>query len=155
MRAWFWQYFASLFKDYDRYFTRPSNVLAWDFREVFDQKAFIEANDIDSDFYKDFFQTRTWMVFLEAKIAPETVEQVQTVKHFDEWIQNLDFGNLYNVSSSYFPNSPFEEKEEFEYLFAPEKYFHPQMSLQAYYMSSLDTNDVKIEQWVKTIEIQE
>lgn len=129
--------------------------MSWDFREVFDQREFIAANDIDSDFYKDFFTTRTWMVFLEAKIAPETVEQVQKMKHFDEWIQNLKQDTLFNVSSSYFPNSPLDEKEEFEYPFVPEKYFHHKLSLQIYYMSSLDTNDVKIENWVKTIEIQE
>ena len=89
--------------------------------EIFNQKSFLENDISKTDFYKDFFMTRAWAVFLESKMIPETIEQVQIHKHFDDWIEKLDSYNIFNTPSILF-NSKEEEKEVFTYKFSPEKF---------------------------------
>lgn len=128
--------------------------MSFDLKYVFNQQEFMENEDSTTDFFKDFFLTRTWMVFLENKIYPQNVQQVQTLKQFDECIKNLEPDRMFHVSSSYFSDDLDEEKEKFEYLFSPDKYLDKTKSFQEYYINTIDVNGLLIENCIKTIEIQ-
>lgn len=138
IRSLFCNYFADLFKNYEKYYTPPDNVLDWDINEVFDQREFLEKEDSKTDFYKDFFMTRTWMIFLESKITPETVSQVQLHKHFGECILKIKGSKSISVNNNIFNDSEEEEKEYFEYPFVPEKYMNISLSFQKAYIETRD-----------------
>jgi hypothetical protein len=53
-------------------------------KDVFDQREFLVNDNTGTDFYKEFFLTRTWLIFLEEKIAPQNVMQLQIHKQFTE-----------------------------------------------------------------------
>lgn len=129
--------------------------MSWDSREVFDQKAFIEKESKETDFFQDFFITRSWMLFLEGKIAPETVSQVQLHKQFDQCIEKLDNKAYFDISNDFFGDSIPEAKEEFEFLFNPDRFMNLSHSLKYSYINTLDFNGICIDQCVKTMEIQE
>lgn len=84
IRGCFCHYFADLFKEYELYFSKPDNIFDYDVKDVFDNKAFLEKDNTGTDFYKEFFLTRTWLIFLEEKIAPQNVMQLQIHKQFSE-----------------------------------------------------------------------
>lgn len=94
-------------------------------------------------------------MFLEGKIAPQTVREVQMHKHFDQWIRNLSDEKMFNITPGFFSDDIAEEKESFEYFFSPEKYMDKNLTLQKYYIESHDINGVSIKNCIKTIEIQE
>lgn len=153
IRGYFSQYFTNLFKNYQKYFTHPENLDNWDLKDVFNHELFIENDNSGTDFFKDFFFTRTWTIFIEGLIIPETVEEVQVHKHFDECIKNLDKENIFSCVNTF--KDSFEEKEEFSFLFHPEKYFGKNASMKNLYLDGVDNNGIKIEYCVETIEIQE
>ena len=94
------------------------------------------------------------MIFIEGIIAPSSVTQIQTHKHFDECIHSLKNESIF-INKEHFPDDLPSEKEQFEYLFYPEKYFDKKKSLQKHYIETFDNNDIYIENCITNIEIQE
>ncbi|CAI2375139.1 unnamed protein product [Moneuplotes crassus] len=153
IRGYFLQYFADLFKNYLKYFTRPKNLETWDLKDVFNQDLFLKNDNSETDFFKDFFATRTWVVFLETKIIPDTVEQVQIHKHFDQCIKNLSKLPLFFATNVF--KGIEKSKEIFTYSFHPEKFNGGCFSMKNDYINCMDINDLKIDQFIQTIEIQD
>ena len=130
IRGLFLHYFASLFSNYEKFIKNPESVVSFNMKDVFNHDEFLRSNDSSSDFYRDLFATRTWMLFIEGKVAPTSASQIQKHKHFDEIIKSLKSETLFNEWRSLFPDDLDDEKERFEYLFIPEKYVDKTKSLQ-------------------------
>ena len=84
IRGLFLRYFANLFKNYEKYIKKSENTTAYNMKGIFNHDEFIKSTDSSTDFYRDLFATRTWMLFIEGKVAPTSVSQIQKHKHFDE-----------------------------------------------------------------------
>jgi len=127
---------------------------SWDIKEVFNKAAFLKEKDKTSDFYKDFLMTRTWMIFIEEKIMPNNISQIQTQKQFDKWVSHLEEKQMYAIPHNFFTEEVDEESEVFEFYFSPIKYADKTKLLQEWYIDTEDINGVKIDRCIKTVEIQ-
>lgn len=152
IRGFFLEYFADLFKSYLKYFSRPKDLETWDLKDVFNQESFLENDNSGTDFFEDFFTTRTWVIFLETKIIPDTVEQIQVHKHFDQVIENLSKRPLF-FSQNLFTEET-KSKELFNYQFHPENFNEGSFCMSKDYLQKFDMNDWKISNFIQTIEIQ-
>lgn len=137
------QYLAQLFKNYEKFLDIPTEKEHWEINEVFDQD-FINSVDKTTDFYSDLLITRTWQVFIENKISPRTVEQVQMHKQFDSIITDLQAQSYFRIKPDYIIEEPYEEKEQFEFLFNPDRYFNSVSDFKDLYIDSSDINGFPI-----------
>lgn len=138
------QYLAQLFVNYDKFLTFPKSKDYWEFKEIFEHQEFLNSADSSTDFYSDLLITRTWILFLENKISPTTVDQFQKQKQFDQIITNLQTESYIKIKSDPLSEESYEEKEQFEYFFFPDLYFDTVTDFKLRYLEALDVNDFPI-----------
>ena len=142
----FMYYFATLFKNYQKFMKKPENLKSWSPQKVFNEKAFLETVDDSTDFYRDLFLTRTWLVFLEGKLVPENIQEVQNHKKFDELIvsvQNESYFTIKNILPEVIKEDA-EEEENFVFPFMPNKKIQSSKEFEKVYLSSTDDSGINI-----------
>ena len=111
IRDIYYFYFVHIFKEYNK-FIEPIEIKDKerdDIRKYFKHEEFISKNN-KTDFYKELFDTRMWIVFLEMKVAKEQLKadgkedakeenkqsqltaytrDLATIETFDNYIENF------------------------------------------------------------------
>jgi len=84
LRTQFYYYFVHLFKNYKKYFSADPKENKDDTRKCFNEDEFLRKNNTKSEFYKDLFQTKCWLKFLDMKIMRRPIfKDLVIIETFD------------------------------------------------------------------------